>query len=174
MGQIEFVADEEGDCAMHCHKRNHSMNAMGHDVPTMIGFYHRGIIEKILKLVSDYMVKGERGMVDLTEMTMPLSENTLPMTTGDRPCGSVEMGELFSMLKVRADLAPDDTVTQVGINIQRAIKLMNTMVSYQSCPNNLLQATRSWLRSRSWRQLIFKLSSQSVTRVNSKIKIMSV
>ncbi len=84
------------------------MNAMGHDVPTMIGFYHRGIIEKILKLVSDYMVKGERGMVDLTEMTMPLSENTLPMTTGDRPCGSVEMGELFSMLKVRADLAPDD------------------------------------------------------------------
>ena len=132
------------------------------------------LTEKIRKLVPDYMVMGERGMADMTEMTMPPPDNTLPMMTGDGPYGSVEMGGMFSMLKVRADLAPDDTVTQVGINIQRAIKLMNTMVSYQSCPNNLLQATRSWLRSRSWRQLIFKLSSQSVTRVNSKIKIMSV
>ena len=132
------------------------------------------LTEKIRKLVPDYMVMGERGMADMTEMTMPPPDNTLPMMTGDGPYGSVEMGGMFSMLKVRADLAPDDTVTQVGINIQRAIKLMNTMVSYQSCPNNLLQATRSWLRSRSWRQLIFKLSSQRVTRVNSKAKIMSV
>ena len=47
-------------------------------------------------------------MADMTEMTMPLPDNTLPMMTGDGPYGSVEMGGMFSMLKVRADLAPDD------------------------------------------------------------------
>ena len=43
MRQIEFLADEEGDWAFHCHKSHHTMNAMGHDVPTMIGVDHRGI-----------------------------------------------------------------------------------------------------------------------------------
>jgi FtsP/CotA-like multicopper oxidase with cupredoxin domain len=42
MRQIEFIADEEGDWAFHCHKSHHTMNAMGHDVPTMIGVDHRG------------------------------------------------------------------------------------------------------------------------------------
>ena len=47
-------------------------------------------------------------MADTTEMTMPLSNKTLPIKTGDGPYGSVEMGGMFSMLKLRADLAPDD------------------------------------------------------------------
>ena len=75
---------------------------------TQIGVDHRGITERIRKLVPDYMVMGERGMADMTEMTMPLPDNTLPMMTGDGPYGSVEMGGMFSMLKVRSDLAPDD------------------------------------------------------------------
>ena len=33
---IEFVA-AAGDWAFHCHKSHRTMNAMGHDVPTMIG-----------------------------------------------------------------------------------------------------------------------------------------
>ena len=37
MRQMEFVADEEGDWALHCHKSHHTMNAMGHAVPNMIG-----------------------------------------------------------------------------------------------------------------------------------------
>ena len=37
MRQLEFVADAPGDWALHCHKSHHTMNAMGHDVPTMIG-----------------------------------------------------------------------------------------------------------------------------------------
>ena len=59
----------------------------------------------------------------------------------------------------------------------RALTLLNsefTMVSCQSCTNNLPQAARSWLQNRSLRQLILKLSSQRVTRVNSKAKVMSV
>src|SRR5882757_4096278 len=37
MRAYEFVADEPGDWAIHCHKSHHTMNAMGHDVKTYIG-----------------------------------------------------------------------------------------------------------------------------------------
>src|SRR5439155_24245830 len=33
MRAFEFVADEPGDWALHCHKSHHTMNAMGHQVP---------------------------------------------------------------------------------------------------------------------------------------------
>ena len=113
MRQIEFIANEEGDWAMHCHKSHHSMNAMGHNVPTLIGVDHRGITERIQRLVPDYMVMGERGMADMTEMSMPLPDNTLPMMTGEGPYGSVEMGGMFSMLKVRKDI-PHGVYTDPG------------------------------------------------------------
>ena len=108
MRQIEFVADEEGDWAFHCHKSHHTMNAMGHNVPTMIGVDHRGVAKKITQLIPDYMVMGERGMADMAEMEMPLPDNTAPMMTGQGPFGSVEMGGMFSMLKVRKNQAPGD------------------------------------------------------------------
>ncbi|MDL2336789.1 MAG: copper oxidase [Pseudomonadota bacterium] len=108
MRQIEFIADEEGDWAFHCHKSHHTMNAMGHDVPTMIGVDHQGIAKQITKLIPDYMVMSERGMADMAEMEMPLPDNTAPMMTGDGPVGSVEMGGMFSMLKVRRDQKPGD------------------------------------------------------------------
>jgi len=108
MRQIELLADEEGDWAFHCHKSHHTMNAMGHDVPTLIGVDHSGLMQKINKLVPDYMVMGERGMADMTEMKMPLPANTLPMMSGDGPFGSVEMGGMFSVFKVRKDQAPGD------------------------------------------------------------------
>jgi len=108
MRQIEFVADEPGDWAFHCHKSHHTMNAMGHTPPTMIGVDHRGIAKKITKLIPDYMVMGERGMADMAEMDMPLPDNTIPMMTGQGPFGGVEMGGMFSVLKVRADQPPGD------------------------------------------------------------------
>jgi len=108
MRQVEFVADEEGDWAFHCHKSHHTMNAMGHAVPTMIGVDHRGLAKKITRLIPDYMVMGERGMADMAEMEMPLPDNTIPMMTGAGPFGSVEMGGMFSVLKVRADQKPGD------------------------------------------------------------------
>ncbi|WP_334118576.1 multicopper oxidase domain-containing protein [Limnobacter sp.] len=108
MRQMEFIANEEGDWAFHCHKSHHTMNAMGHDVPTMIGVDHRGMTKKITNLIPDYMVMGERGMADMAEMQMPLPDNTIPMMTGDGPFGSVEMGGMFSMLKVRKDQKPGD------------------------------------------------------------------
>ena len=108
MRQIEFVADEEGDWAFHCHKSHHTMNAMGHDVPNLIGVDHRGVAKKISSLIPDYMVMGERGMADMTEMDMPIPDNTVPMMTGEGPFGSVEMGGMFSVLKVRRDQKPGD------------------------------------------------------------------
>jgi FtsP/CotA-like multicopper oxidase with cupredoxin domain len=108
MRQIEFIADEPGDWAMHCHKSHHTMGAMGHDVPTLIGVDHRGLVQRIQKLIPDYMLMGERGMADMGEMEMELPENTAPMMTGTGPYGAIEMGGMFTTLKVRADLKPDD------------------------------------------------------------------
>ncbi|MGE0719119.1 MAG: multicopper oxidase family protein [Alphaproteobacteria bacterium] len=108
MRAIEFVADEPGDWAFHCHKSHHTMNAMGHDVPTMIGVDHRGVGRAIGRLVPDYMVMGERGMADMGSMEMPLPDNTLPMMTGAGPFGPLEMGGMFTVVKVRDGLAPGD------------------------------------------------------------------
>ncbi|MCE9657963.1 MAG: copper oxidase [Burkholderiales bacterium] len=108
MRQFEFLADEEGDWAFHCHKSHHTMNAMGHGVPTMIGVEHRGVVREIAKLIPDYMVMSERGMADMTEMQMPLPDNTAAMMGGEGPFGSVEMGGMFSVLKVRASQKAGD------------------------------------------------------------------
>jgi manganese oxidase len=108
MRAIEFTANEPGDWAFHCHKSHHTMNAMGHGIPTMIGVDHREVAQKIVNLVPDYMVMGERGMADMGEMEMPLPDNTLPMMTGAGPFGPIEMGGMFSVVKVREGLARND------------------------------------------------------------------
>jgi manganese oxidase len=101
MRALEFDATEPGDWAFHCHKSHHTMNPMGHSVPNMIGVDHRGTAKKIMNLIPDYMVMGERGMADMGEMEMPLPDNTLPMMTGQGPYGAVEMGGMFTCIKVR-------------------------------------------------------------------------
>ena len=105
MRAIEFVADEPGDWAFHCHRSHHTMNAMGHDMPTMIGVDHRGLAPRLVKLIPDYMVMGERGMADMGAMEMPLPENTLPMMTGAGPFGPLEMGGMFTVVKVREGIS---------------------------------------------------------------------
>ena len=107
MRAIEFVADAPGDWAFHCHKSHHTMNAMGHDVPTLIGVDHRGVAEKINRLVPGYMVMGDKGG-SMGDMKMALPENTLPMMSGDGPFGNLEMGGMFTLLKVREGLTRGD------------------------------------------------------------------
>jgi hypothetical protein len=48
------------------------------------------------------MAMGERGGA-MGGMAMPLPENTLPMMSGQGPFGGVEMGGMFTVLKVRKD-----------------------------------------------------------------------
>jgi len=103
MRQLEFTADEEGDWAFHCHKSHHTMNAMGHDVPTMIGVEQRDVAKKINGLIPGYMAMGSDGMAEMGDMEMELPENTAPMMTGTGPFGSLEMGGMFSLVKVRRD-----------------------------------------------------------------------
>ena len=107
MRAIEFDATDPGDWAFHCHKSHHTMNAMGHNVPTMIGVDQKGVAEKIRKLVPDYMVMGNTGG-SMGEMEMPLPDNTLPMMSGTGPYGAIEMGGMFTVVKIRDGLARND------------------------------------------------------------------
>jgi len=107
MRAIEFDATEEGDWALHCHKSHHTMNAMGHGVPTMIGVEQADLAKKINRLIPDYMVMGDKGG-SMGDMEMPLPDNTLPMMGGAGPYGSLEMGGMFSVVKVRKNLARND------------------------------------------------------------------
>ncbi|MCP5279727.1 MAG: copper oxidase [Thiobacillus sp.] len=108
MRAIEFDAKLAGDWAFHCHKSHHTMNAMGHDVPTMIGVDQREVTKTISKLVPDYMEMGSAGMAEMGEMEMPLPDNTLPMMTGWGQYGPIEMGGMFTVVKVREDQKPGD------------------------------------------------------------------
>jgi len=51
---------------------------------------------------------GERGMADMGEMEMPLPDNTLPMMSGQGQFGAIEMGGMFTVVKVRKDQKPGD------------------------------------------------------------------
>ncbi|RWK56867.1 copper oxidase [Mesorhizobium sp.] len=108
MRAYEFEAKYEGDWAIHCHKSHHTMNAMGHDVPTYIGVDNSKVTDKIRRVQPDYMAMGDRGMADMGEMEMPLPDNTIPMMTGWGQFGAIEMGGMFSVVQVREGLASND------------------------------------------------------------------
>ena len=59
---IEFVADEAGDWAFHCHKSHHTMNAMSHDLPNMLGVAQGKAEAKLRAQLPGYMAMGETGM----------------------------------------------------------------------------------------------------------------
>jgi hypothetical protein len=108
MRAYEFDAKYLGDWAVHCHKSHHTMNAMGHDVPTFIGVDKSKVAEKIRKVQPEYMPMGTKGMADMGVMEMEIPENTLPMMTGWGKHGPIEMGGMFSVVKVREGIAADD------------------------------------------------------------------
>src|SRR3984893_7718299 len=109
MKTLEFSATAPGDWVFHCHKSHHTMNAMGHAVPNTIGVEQRDLAEQISALVPNYMnMTGEGGTMADMQMQMPLPPNTLPMMTGTGPHGSIEMGGMFTLVKIRADLARND------------------------------------------------------------------
>ena len=109
MRAVEFIANEPGDWAFHCHKSHHTMNAMGHTVKTYVGVDLTDMQKKISTVVKGgYMPMGAAGGADMTEMEMPLPDNTLPMMTGFGQFGAIGMGGMFSVLKIREGLDQDD------------------------------------------------------------------
>ena len=105
---FDLVADNPGDWAFHCHKSHHTMNAMGHNTRNFIGVDQKELSKTIRKLVPDYMPMGSAGMAEMGRMEMPMPDNTLPMITGFGQFGPLEMGGMFTVMKVREALAPDD------------------------------------------------------------------
>jgi manganese oxidase len=105
---LEFVADAPGDWAFHCHKSHHTMNAMGHKTKTFIGVRQSALSRALSRAAPTAMAMGTTGMAEMAEMSMPLPANTLPMMTGTGPFGSIEMGGMFTVVKVREGLAVGD------------------------------------------------------------------
>src|SRR5689334_3343011 len=103
---FEFVADSPGDWAFHCHKSHHAMNAMSHDAPNMIGVDPGKSETKIQQVLPGYMSMGQTGMGNMMDMGRP--RNTLPMMAGKGPFGEIEMGGMFTILKVREGLKSYD------------------------------------------------------------------
>lgn len=108
MRAYEFDAKYVGDWAIHCHKSHHTMNAMGHEIPTFIGVDKKEVAKKIRQIRPEYMPMGTAGMADMGEMSMEIPENTVPMMTGWGPHGPIEMGGMFSVVKVREGISPGD------------------------------------------------------------------
>ena len=108
---FEFIA-VPGDWAFHCHMSHHTMGPMGHDVPNTLGVDQSGAERDIRSVLPGYMAMGKNGMsehgghVAMGMLSGP--ENTLPMMTGTGPFGPLEMGGMFTVVKVRDNLAPGD------------------------------------------------------------------
>jgi FtsP/CotA-like multicopper oxidase with cupredoxin domain len=101
---IEFVADAPGDWAMHCHMTHHVMNQMGHDIPNMLGLRRGDLDEKMRSLLPGYMTMGQDGMGEMGDMGMPVPRNSIPMRGGKGPHGYIDMGGMFTVVKVREQL----------------------------------------------------------------------
>jgi len=101
---LEFVADNPGDWAVHCHMTHHTMNQMGHEIPNMIGVDGSRFEARTRDLTPEYMVMGQHGMAEMAEMNMPPPANSIPMRGMPGPAGYIGMGGMFTVLKVRPGL----------------------------------------------------------------------
>jgi manganese oxidase len=125
---IEFIANEPGDWAMHCHMTHHVMNQMGHQLPNMIGMKPGDLDQQVGSLIPGYMSMGANGMGEMGQMVqmtnqgdmgkmagmdrragmdhmaMPVPPNSIPMLGGQGPFDYITMGGLLTILKVRDNL----------------------------------------------------------------------
>lgn len=124
---IEFVANP-GDWAFHCHMSHHTMNAMGHGIANPLGVDQSDVAEKIKSLLPGYIPMGRTGMAEHSEhIAMSGSgksghagmhhqgglegpRNTLPMMTGEGPFGPLEMGGMFTVVKVRDNITDEKNI----------------------------------------------------------------
>jgi FtsP/CotA-like multicopper oxidase with cupredoxin domain len=103
---VEFVADKPGDWALHCHMTHHAMNQMGHGSANLVGVDPKGLDARLTRVVPGYMTMGETGMGDMMMMKQP--RNSISMHGGEGPFGTIEMGGMFTVLKVRDKLTADN------------------------------------------------------------------
>ena len=101
---IEFVPEVSGDWPMHCHMTHHVMMQMGHGLPNMVGADTRTLDRRMSRVLPNYMAMGPTGMGGMGEMEMPVPPNSLPMRGGPGPFSYIDMGGMFTVLKVRDDV----------------------------------------------------------------------
>jgi hypothetical protein len=103
---IEFVADNPGDWAFHCHKSHHVMNQMGHGLPNLLGVDAANTQARLDALTPGTMLMGPTGMGDMAEMQqmMPIPRNSIAMRGGVGPYGPIDMGGMFTIVKIRDDM----------------------------------------------------------------------
>jgi manganese oxidase len=144
---VELVADNPGDWAFHCHMTHHVMNQMGHEGPNLIGVDAGKLRQAIKPLIPGFMPMGTSGMGSMTQMQtemsgmqmnmpdmmhhgmdsveqMPMPKNSIAMRGGQGPYGTIDMGGMLAVFKVRENLtsyadpgwyqAPVGTVVQVA------------------------------------------------------------
>ena len=103
---LELVAEHSGDWAMHCHMTHHAMNQMGHDMVNLTGADITGLDARISRSVPGYMTMGHQGMGEMHAMEQP--KNSVSMRGGRGPYGVIDMGGMFTILKIRDRLQPGD------------------------------------------------------------------
>jgi hypothetical protein len=110
---IEFIADNLGDWAFHCHKTHHTMNQMRHDLPNLTGIDKGNLENRIKRYFPDFMgLMNINGMGEMFEMygsgkamhgPMKFPANLSPIGNPG-PFGVIELGGMFTVLKVRKGL----------------------------------------------------------------------
>ena len=101
---VEFIADNPGDWAFHCHMSHHVMNQMGHQIPNMIGLEAGDLDRRVRKFMPGYMTMGEAGMADMGDMGMKVPRNSVPMVGAPGQHDYITMGGMYTNIKVRAEL----------------------------------------------------------------------
>jgi len=87
------------------------MNAMGHNIPDTTGVDQTGVEAKVRAMLPGYLKMGRAGMAEHQEHTdggHPGPPNTLAMMVGQGQFGNIEMGGMFTLVKVRDGLARSD------------------------------------------------------------------
>jgi manganese oxidase len=105
---IEFVASAAGDWPLHCHMTHHAMNQMGHHAANLIGADTRGLDAQLSRAVPGAMAMGATGMGEMVHMAMEQPRNSIAMVGGKGPHGVIDMGGMFTVIKIRDRLPAGD------------------------------------------------------------------
>lgn len=111
---IEFIANNPGDWAFHCHKTHHIMNQMQHNLPNITGINKGDLEQRIRKFFPEFIgLMNINGMGEMFEMygtshnnmneKMSFPSNLAPIGNPG-PFGVIEMGGMFTVFKVREGL----------------------------------------------------------------------
>ncbi len=110
---VEFIADVSGDWALHCHKSHHTMNGMAHGLPNLLDIELKGVVQKLQKILPGVHIMGTHGMEHMSQMyenhPLPLPPNYFPPIGEPGQFGWINMGGMFTVVKVRNKLPPSGT-----------------------------------------------------------------